>query len=129
MHVSSCHQVTDILANKLLGLPLFSKHMFKMWLLNIYSSPSYTNSNQWTYCYFSKCHFEGEGYVKGRIYIYIYIYVYRGGVFSVKYIYIWVQFKIANVVFTPFPYDSWKGFVVMVEIKQVTNFDVDKEIK
>ena len=61
VHVSSCHQVADILANKWLGLPLFSKHTLKMWLLNIYSSSTYTNSNQWNYCYFNKCHFEGEG--------------------------------------------------------------------
>ena len=29
VHVSSCHQVADILANKWLGLPLFSKHTLK----------------------------------------------------------------------------------------------------
>ena len=46
MHVSSCHQVADILANKWLGLPLFSKLMLKMWFLNIYSSSAYANSNQ-----------------------------------------------------------------------------------
>ena len=38
MHVSSCHQVADILANRWIGLPLFSKLMLKMWLQNIYST-------------------------------------------------------------------------------------------
>ena len=60
MHVSSCHQVADILANKWHGLPLFSKLMLKMWLQNIYSTSVIL-----------------RGGLSKRKNIYIYIYIYR----------------------------------------------------